>query len=191
MTVALNPEEELALLGRFPDAGVPAALLPVRLQTRFVTTGAQPELWVRVYPDELHVDTHEPALTDDEITWGRAFWLQTWRGGAGTDATASDRHAKAWELLVQRFGAERAAWVATAMTPTNPAARPQAPTPDDRELATSPTFPTPDRRAGSWTRAPIARLLPERWVVVGHRSGQRVVLASGQPVTANLHAGPD
>ena len=28
---------------------------------------------MRVYPDKIHTDTHEPELTEDELTWGKAF----------------------------------------------------------------------------------------------------------------------
>ena len=79
----LTEAQERALLGRFPAPDVPAVLLPVRVETRFVTTGGRPELLVRIYPDEVHVDEHEPELTDDELAWGRAFWEQTWRAGTG------------------------------------------------------------------------------------------------------------
>lgn len=79
----------------------PVALLPVRLETRFVgpndsapehATRIKPpgptsldatepedhELRVRVYPDAVHVDTHDPALTRQEELWGRTFWAKLW-----------------------------------------------------------------------------------------------------------------
>src|SRR4029434_1898768 len=65
----------------------PLALFPVRLETRFF---AQPdrssELRVRVYPDRIHIDSHETALTPAEKTWGEHYWTQVWR--AGNDAQA-------------------------------------------------------------------------------------------------------
>ena len=47
-----------------PPAATPFLLLPVRLETRFmeaVDTQA-PELWVRMYPDQIHVNRFDPAL---------------------------------------------------------------------------------------------------------------------------------
>jgi hypothetical protein len=58
---------------------LPLALLPVRLETRFF---AQPhggsELRVRVYPDKVHLDSHEVELTLDERDWGVHYWQQDW-----------------------------------------------------------------------------------------------------------------
>src|SRR5687767_9107518 len=48
-----NPEAAVATL----DGTVPVAMLPVRLETRFV--GAPPELRVRIFPDSIHMHAHE------------------------------------------------------------------------------------------------------------------------------------
>jgi hypothetical protein len=106
----------------------PIALLPIRIETRFFDTPAGPELRVRIYPDQIHVDAHEPELTDRE----RAAW-SAWR--------ASTNDLPAWRALVAAVGAPRAAYV--------------------RSLVTD-----PGRRKEAWTRAPQARLLPDRWVIV-------------------------
>src|SRR3954469_15795773 len=88
----------------------PIVLLPVRLETRFTPLAdGGVELRVRVYPDKVHVDTHEPGLTEQELIWGKHFWDQTWR--AATDKEARKR---AWSQLAERFDAARAAWIARA-----------------------------------------------------------------------------
>jgi hypothetical protein len=68
-------------------------------------------LQIRVYPDEILAQTHEPELTDDEWQAGRAYW------------TAGDNLAS-WAALLARFPAPRAAWiVAQTNTTTRPSAR--------------------------------------------------------------------
>ena len=76
-----------ALDTRLGESTFPLALFPVRLETRFVTTAAgASELWVRVYPDKVHIDSHDPRLSADETLWGKQFWTATWQ--AGSDDTA-------------------------------------------------------------------------------------------------------
>ena len=71
----------------------PVVLFPVRLETRFFPQAdGSSELRVRVYPDRVHIDSHEPELTADELTWGQHFWEQTWRA-ANDDERGKSRVA--------------------------------------------------------------------------------------------------
>jgi hypothetical protein len=79
----------------------PIVLFPVRIETRF----RGPSLLVRVYPDEIFADMHEPELTQKEIVAGQKFF-------ANTD------EALAWRELVASMPAERAAWVLRALSGT-------------------------------------------------------------------------
>src|SRR5215213_3261225 len=108
---------------------LPLVLLPVRLETRFFTLASgTTELRVRVFPDKVHLDSHEPLLTADEQAWGRHYWEQNWRAGdINGDGAAAARDA--WRQLADRFGAGRAAWIARILQPTNPSERPNASTP--------------------------------------------------------------
>src|SRR5262245_15561214 len=83
---------------------LPLVLLPVRLETRFFTlANGTTELRVRVFPDKIHLDSHEPELTADEQTWGKHYWEQNWRAGSSTTAKT-----EAWRQIADRFGARRA-----------------------------------------------------------------------------------
>src|SRR4051812_24303354 len=96
---------------------LPLVLLPVRLETRFFTLpNGTPELRVRIFPDKIHLDSHEPDLTADEQMWGQRYWQQNWRAGSDTVASSD-----AWRQIANRFGARRAAWIVRVLQPTNPA----------------------------------------------------------------------
>ena len=187
----LVEQQEHALFGEFPAADRPIALLPVRLETRFVSTGGKPELLIRVYPDEVHVDSHEPELTADELQWGQHFWAATWRTGAADTDEAVARRNQLWEQIAQRYGRGRATWIVLTLKPINPGDRPALPIPEEAPLPDPPRHPERARRADSWTRAPLARLLPDRWIALGYRAGQRVMLEASVPIAPPLAVGPD
>lgn len=137
---APTTEPTAAISWQLP-AGMPMALLPVRLETRF---DWERGLLVRIYPDTLHVDSHEPDLTSGEADAGLRFWAST----TGADERAAD---EAWRTLAEGFGPARAAWIARTCRGGAPGGTP---------------------RPASWAGAPLARLLPTRWVVRGYRRTQ-------------------
>jgi hypothetical protein len=169
----------------------PVVLFPVRLETRFFPhADGSAELRVRVYPDQVHIDTHEPRLTADEVTWGQHFWEQTWRAGHGADHDV-ERAKAAWRQLADRFDAPRAAWIARALTPRNPADRPANPIAANKPLPKPVRFPSPATQAEAWTRAPETRVLPNFWVVLGYKHGRLVVNVKGREIRDPLATGPD
>lgn len=161
------PPEKPPIQETLLSADRPLVLLPVRLETRFEASPNGTDLLVRVYPDEIHIDTHEPELTEDEERWGRQFWSQT--TGVGDNEEIKQA---AWAQLAERFGPERAAWIARLL---DPALNPESNT---------------ARRAGSWTRAAHTRVLPDRWVVIGYRGGAVVLTRWGGLIPDPLPVGP-
>ncbi len=172
------------LVDKLADGEHPLALLPVRLETRYRTDANGTELLVRVYPDQVHVDAHDPRLSAAEIAAGQEFWRAQWRTGAN-----SERQQRGWKTLADRFGPGRAGWVAQATAPTNPQARPTAEVADGTELAPQPTFasiePTEKRRT------PVARLLPTRWTATAYAQGAVIAVGTGRPITSDPAVGPD
>ena len=82
-----------------PSTSRPLALLPVRLETRFFDGAGGVELRVRLFPDQLHLDAHEPALSGAD-----ALAHDAWR--------ASARDLDGWRALVAAVGTGRAAYLA-------------------------------------------------------------------------------
>jgi hypothetical protein len=160
-------------------ADTPLLLLPVRLETRYFNNGK--ELRIRIYPDQAHIDAHEPELTGDEIAAGQFYWQQRW-GAADAEAEAADGRAAFAELAAQ-FRPRRAAWIVFATTPVNLAPPPRA---------AAPQFPDPAKRPMPWSRAAFASLLPSRWTVVGTASdGREVFRKTSSAVPDQLNTGPD
>ncbi|MGN6106367.1 MAG: hypothetical protein ACTHU0_14765 [Kofleriaceae bacterium] len=153
-----DPDTEIKTL----SALFPIALLPVRIETRFIAN----ELWIRVYPDEIAADIHEPALTNDELVAGTEYWQDAWNPSNELDA---------WRRLLQFASPERAAWLVRVLTPLNLSARPQS----------EPQFPTAPLRDRQLPRA-LARTLPHRWVAVAYRAGIEVARVIGEPITHPL-----
>jgi hypothetical protein len=138
----------------------PVVLLPVRLETRFVTDAAGPALLVRIYPDEIHVDSHRAQLSDAEVAAGTVYAQQI--SAAGGDVEAQ---RVAFEDLAGRVGRTRALYVARL---------------------SEGTLPAPDNTIDPVG----ASCLPERWSVHGFRGNDEVASVIGAAVPADLRLGP-
>ena len=93
--------------------------------------------------------------------------------------------------MADRFDPPRAAWIAHALKPLNPEDRPANPIAADQPLPKPARFPSPATKAEAWTRAPVTRVLPNLWIVLGYKNGRLVVNVKGGVIPDPLATGPD
>ena len=129
------------------DPDLPLALLPVRLEARYLPRREPTHLCVRIFPDLVHADGHQRSLTTRETECGRTFWSMIW---ASSDDTVIGQ-ARAW--LASQSDPHRALWIGTATTPKNV---------DDQHDG-PPDFPEPDIDDAPFQIR--AALLPDEWMV--------------------------
>ena len=179
---AVAPPPLPEMLGELCKADRPLALFPVRLETRFFPQAdGSSELRVRVYPDRIHIDSHEAGLTQTEKTWGQHYWTQLFKAGDDTQAQKD-----AWRQLAERYDVQRAAWIARLLRPKNV---------DGRTATTAPEFPpvegVDEAEDAAWRSAPKARLLPTRWIAIVQAGGRAVAAVAGRDIRPALAVGPD
>ena len=106
----LSPQQ---LISRLDDS-LPCLLLPMRMETRFMGARGSRELWVRVYPDDVAVHTHEKTLTRDEADAGLQYWTaRTVAASIADEAEKKRQDEGAWRAFANSFGGTRAAWIAS------------------------------------------------------------------------------
>ena len=128
------------VIGNFDD-DIPILLMPVRVETRFehvvTPSSSNYELWIRIFPDDLAVETHEKALSEDEKTDGQVFW------NIYSDAGKTKQEkVNAWNTLCVAHGAQRAGWIATYF---------------EDGLT--------DEKFDAWSQQPRSRVLPDKFAV--------------------------
>ena len=167
-------QRDPALLAQSLNGGIPIAMFPVRIETRYL-----PEtqlLRIRVYPDVLHVVGHSEMPTDKERQAGLEYWQARFKG----QEDEAQRIARDLALV---YGRGRAQWIIRVLTPDNL----------DRlgEEGAAPQFPDLeiiDARAKE-TRAV---LLPDRWCAIGYAAGRREVFRVwGNRIPDELPMSPD
>ncbi|MEJ3750514.1 hypothetical protein WEI85_45565 [Actinomycetes bacterium KLBMP 9797] len=144
------------------------------------TVPARTTVLVVVTPQAYPAADKEPATT---------YWKGVWRAhGDRAKAAAAD------VALVAAVGADRAGTIRgrrpvglDAGAGIGPAPAPDAPV----AVAFLVLPPATGVASRSWTQAARARLLPDRFRLIGYAGGQQVISVTGQPVPASLLVSPD
>ena len=155
-----TPAQPLAIdddLARLDVTGVPIALFPVRLETRFdlKTDPTNPVLHIRIYPDEFFSDIHERELTPDELAAGKDYWDAVHKNN-NTETSAF------WAPIAKRYGVPRAAYIVNAT-----------------DIGSEGSYPSP--RASVPSRGAEA-VLPDRWVALAYKGGVLRHTQAGLPI---------
>jgi len=89
----------------------PVLMMPVKLETRFVETIYQDqvakskiELWVRIFPDEVFLNSFDKKFTQEEINDRSTY---TSASQSAIEFATQD----AWKSLVDKYGIYRASWI--------------------------------------------------------------------------------
>jgi hypothetical protein len=139
--------------------------------------------------DEILVIPTQAAAVEPEAAALLAYWKAIWQ--AGEDAAA--RQA-ATDTLSAALGASRAEEAVGQYAPYNLADEPVAPA-TKASVACAVAFvvfpPDPPAKQWSWSQAPEAKQLPERFVVLGYNGEAQTLEALGGPVQTPLYVGPD
>lgn len=152
----------------------PILFFPVRIETVFNEEPQQ--LWIRIFPDEIAVDTHEETLSETEFEEGKNYWIQF------TDSTNEEETIHAWDLLCRSFSAPRAAYIALMTTPTNLGSVSSG---DQLE------FPSLDTQIDTWSKQPHTYVMPDSFTVQAYGNDGSRLTYEMKPVPDDLKMGID
>ena len=181
---ALAERNPRALVAELDDRH-PIFLLPVRIETRFQTSGNQNQLKVRIFPDDVAITAFRRELTVAELNDAKTYWTERAKARASSDAAQGDIAARAAAtVLATRYGANRGRWLASTAKPTNWDA---APPPSADALQ----FPAIETVGSDFAAPSRSELLPDRFVVMAFAGARKVHEAIGAPITSSVAFGPD
>jgi hypothetical protein len=141
------------------STNAPIVLFPVRVETRFDLTAKV--LKVRIYPDDIFVNLHEPAITRDEYNAGVAYYKA--RDAAGGESP------ELWRQIIGQMPVGRAAYVLRLLTPIfgggTSGGTGSTGTGTGTTSGIGPEFPTNIMFKPSDFTRPGEAILPDRWIV--------------------------
>jgi len=156
------------------------------------------ELIVRIYPDDLYIQNHEPELIETEYVAGKVFWQRLWEAEREFQANPvpeeaekgkNEKQLAAWKTLRTDCLTHRAAWIAAKLRPEGYPEGFAA----DLIIIPDEKFPPIDLKSESWTVPPSTALLPETLMVRLEFNGTDLNPreAHGNPIPEFLQLGFD
>ncbi|MEM1349199.1 MAG: hypothetical protein AAGI01_11630, partial [Myxococcota bacterium] len=145
------------------SVNTPAALLPLRLETKFGGAPGARALIVRIFPDDVHVDAHNPSVGEDEAAYAREYFDAR---DAATDAAVE---RALWEQFTRVVGDKRATYLAS--------------------LGRAGIQPNQVSGERGWP-TPVARALPQRFAVLCYDGNGARIKAVVTGVDATLDVRP-
>ena len=70
------------------------------------------ELWVRIYPDDVFINSHEKAVTQEELDDTKYFWTEVWNADNSKEVELA-----AWRPLSIKYGQNRATYLYRLLNP--------------------------------------------------------------------------
>ncbi len=158
--------------------GNPCLLLPMRIETKFRSIKNKNFLCIRVYPDDIAINTHEELLTEDEYAAGKNYWSSIL---GVNEETIKQGY---WNTIVAMADANRAAWIIKQTKPQN-----WSLSPSTVNMLNFPVYTS--FKSGSWTQAPHSKVMPDKFVFTGYSEGSVAFEASGELIPDDLQMAPD
>lgn len=150
------------------------------------------ELWIRIYPDDFFLHSHEKALTEAEWLAGKTYWNTYWQAEITFQTSTKDEIAteerrnsllEAWRSICSGFSIPRAKWIIKASEPTNF-------NQGNPDLNSDPGFPDISTKSTAWTEAPGTYILPDHFGVRLF-SGTTYREVTGNPLPHHVMLGLD
>jgi len=127
------------------------------------------ELWIRVFPDDVAIDFHDAAMTNEEVEAAKHYWRTIWAKPVGSELDSLKMGL--WRSMVYSFGEQRAAYAVRTLKPSemsieNGVFDPQndlkkKDLPGKKKLL---VFPEVEIKEGAWNKAPVSYIMPDSFV---------------------------
>lgn len=118
------------------------------------------QLWVRIFPDNIAITTHEPKLTNEEYLSGISFWKKIWYMGNNEASQLIE-----WKIICNKYGLNRSMWIVKQTKPANYNKKPVIEINIENTSIEKPLFNRLDLIA-SKNNMPKSGIMPDRFTAI-------------------------